>query len=113
MSRGATPRGDQSLLKYRFGSWRFIDDSRSESAVVAHFIACATAAAIADTISAIHSHPRRALPGGALELSEGARTTKRSRRCLSRCVKLMFGYAATSTAALSVASETGAVDGEN
>jgi hypothetical protein len=74
---------------------------RSESADAGHFIAFAAAAAIATTTSAIHSHPRQALPGGALELSEGARTTKRSRRCLSRCVKLMFGYAASSTTALS------------
>jgi hypothetical protein len=64
--------------------------SCSESAVVAHFSTCAVAAAIADTISAIQSKPRQSLPGGALELSEGSRTTKRSRRCLSRCVKPHF-----------------------
>jgi hypothetical protein len=63
----------------------------SESALVAHFMTCNAAAAIANTIRAIHSHPRQALPVGALELSEGASATKRSRRCLSRCVKLMFG----------------------
>ena len=39
-------------------------------------------------MSAIQSHPREALPGGVLELSEGARATTRSRRRLSRCVKL-------------------------
>jgi hypothetical protein len=53
------------------------------------FMTCnVAAAAIANIIRAIHSQPRQALPVGALESSEGSRTTKRSRRCLSRCVKL-------------------------
>jgi hypothetical protein len=52
----------------------------SESAVVAHFIACATPAAIANTIRAIHCHPRQALPGGVLDSSagSGAEATGRS-----------------------------------
>jgi hypothetical protein len=63
--------------------------SYSESAIVAHLIACIAAEAMTTTMRAIQSHPRAALPGGVLELSDGSRTTGRSRRRLSRCVKLM------------------------
>jgi hypothetical protein len=85
----ARGHGPAAIRGCSSGSQRHqLERSRSESAVVAHFITCAAAAAIATTVSAIHSHPRRALPGDAPESSEGARTTNRSRRCLSRCVKL-------------------------
>ena len=52
-------------IQYQF------ENSRSKSAVVAHFTACIAAAAIASIISAIQSRPRQSLRGGALESSGG------------------------------------------
>jgi hypothetical protein len=64
------------------------EDSRSESAVVAHFITCAAAAAIANTIRPIQISPRQSLPGDAPESSEGfeAGATKPTTRDSSICV---------------------------
>jgi hypothetical protein len=71
------PKLPRRMLRERTGIpgifQRFIacqlENFLSEPAVVAHFIACAAAAAIAKTISAIQNNPRQSLRGGALEPS--------------------------------------------
>ena len=60
----------------------------SESAMIDHRVTCASAAATANIVRAIHSHPRQALPGGVLDsgAGSGAEATERSWCGLSRWV---------------------------